>query len=122
LNYSFKIFSKVLTIRLENVSQRLVPKEQSAFIRGRYILESMVIAHEIIHFIHKSKEPGVIHKLYYEKAYNRVNIDFLFEILETRDFESRWICWVRSVVLGGSVSVLANGEESSTFKTGKGLR
>jgi hypothetical protein len=26
------------------------------------------------------------------------------------------------VVLGGSVSVLANGEESETFKTGKGLR
>jgi hypothetical protein len=99
LNCSFKIFSKVLTIRLENVSQRLVAKEQSAFIRGRYILESMVIAHVIIHFIHKSKEPGVILKLYYEKAYNRVNIDFLFEILETRDFESRWICWVRSVVL-----------------------
>jgi hypothetical protein len=26
------------------------------------------------------------------------------------------------VVLGGSVSVMANGEESNTFKTGKGLR
>jgi hypothetical protein len=122
LNYSFKIFSKVLTVRLERVSQRLVAKEQSAFIRGMYILESVVIAHEIVHSIHKSKDPGVILKLDYEKAYDRVNIDFLLDILETRGFGSRWIGWIRSVVVGGSMSVLVNGEESNTFKTGKGLR
>jgi hypothetical protein len=81
LNCSYKIFSKVVTIRLEKVSQRLVAKEQSVFIRGRYILGSVVIVHEIVHSIHKSKEPGVILKLDYEKAYNRVNIDFLLEIL-----------------------------------------
>jgi hypothetical protein len=34
LNCSFKIFSKLLTIRLESVCQRLVTKEQNAFIRG----------------------------------------------------------------------------------------
>jgi hypothetical protein len=64
----------------------------------------------------------VILKLDYEKAYDRVNIDFLLEILETRGFGSKWIGWIRSVVIGGSVSILENGEESNTFKTGKGLR
>jgi hypothetical protein len=122
LNCSYKIFSNVLTIRLEKISQRLVSREQSAFIRGRYILESVVIAHEIVHSVHKSKEPRVILKLDYEKAYDRVNIDFLLEILETRGFGSKWIGWIRSVVIGGSVSILENGEESNTFKTGKGLR
>jgi hypothetical protein len=84
LNCSFKIFSKVLTIRLEKVCQRLIAKEQSAFIRGRYILESVVIAHEVLHSIHKSKTPGVVLKLDYEKAYDRVNLDFLFESLKLR--------------------------------------
>jgi hypothetical protein len=42
------------------------------FIRGRYILESMVVAHEVVHTIHKSKDPGVVIKLDYEKAYNKV--------------------------------------------------
>jgi hypothetical protein len=45
LNCSFKMFSKLLTLRLERVCQRLVAKEQSAFIRGRFILESVVVAH-----------------------------------------------------------------------------
>jgi hypothetical protein len=91
LNCSFKIFSKVLTLRLEKVSQRLVSKEQSAFIHGRYILKSVVVAHEIVHSIHRSKTPGVILKLDYEKAYDRVNIDFLVEILRLRGFGDKWI-------------------------------
>jgi hypothetical protein len=122
LNCSFRIFIKVLTIRLEKVSQRLVAKEHSAFIRGRYNLESVVIAYEVLHSIHKVKTPEVILKLDYEKAYDRVNLDFLFEALKLRGFRDKWLSWVRKIVLGGSVSVLANGEESNTFKTSKGLR
>lgn len=39
-NCSFKIFSRVLTDRLGKVCQRLIADEQTAFIKGRYILES----------------------------------------------------------------------------------
>jgi hypothetical protein len=58
----------------------------------------------------------------YEKAYDRVNLDFLMEVLVARGFGERMIGWIRSIVVRGSISVLANGEESATFKTGKGLR
>jgi hypothetical protein len=89
---------------------------------GDIYLESVVIAYEIVHSIHKTKTPGVVIKLDYEKAYDRVNIDFLMEILSSRGFGDRWMKWIKSVVVGGSISVMANGEESQTFKTGKGLR
>lgn len=36
------------------VVQRIVNKSQSAFIKGRYTLESVVVAHEVVHSIHKS--------------------------------------------------------------------
>jgi hypothetical protein len=63
----------VLANRFGRVSQRLISANQSAFIKGRYILESVVVAHEIVHSIHKSKEPGVILKLDYKKTYERVS-------------------------------------------------
>jgi hypothetical protein len=50
-----------------------------------------LVAHEVVHNIHKGIKPGVILKLDYEKAYDRVNIDFLFEILTTRGFSRKWI-------------------------------
>ena len=88
INCSFKIFSKALTMRLGKVIDRLVSPQPSAFIQGRYILESVVIAHELVHSVHKDKEPGCIIKLDYEKAYDRVSWEFLFEILESRCFNS----------------------------------
>ena len=67
-------------------------------------------------------KPGLILKLDYEKAYDRVSWDFLFEILETRGFSPTWVRWIDKLVRGGSVGVSLNGEESCFFKTGKGLR
>jgi hypothetical protein len=82
-----------------------------------------VVANEIVHGVHKSNQPGVVLKLDYEKAYDRVNLDFLFEILASRGFHHIWIRLIESVVRGGSVGVTLNGQDSSSFfKTGKGLK
>ena len=111
LNCSFKMFSKLLTNRLG-----------SAFIKGRYILESVVVAHEIVHSLHESKDKGVVLKLDYEKAYDRASWEFLFKVLETRGFSTKWTQWIKQLVTGGSLGILVNGEESPYFKPGKGLR
>jgi hypothetical protein len=51
-----------------------------------------------------------------------VNLDILFEILQTRGFSDRWVGWIKNIVKGGSVGVTLNGNDNSFFKTGKGLR
>jgi hypothetical protein len=51
----------------------------------------------------------VIIKLYYEKDYDRVNIDFVMEILKLRGFGDRFLKWIRCLDVGGSVSVTTNG-------------
>jgi len=43
-------------------------------------------------------------------------------MLEARGFDPVWINWIRQVVVGGSLGIMVNGEESSFFKPGKGLR
>jgi hypothetical protein len=107
---------------LGKIAGRIILNNQSAFIKGRYILESVVTAHEIVHSVSKEKKHGIILKLDYEKAYDRVNLDFLFDILKARNFNPTWINWMKKILIGGSVGVNLNGEESSFFKTGKGLR
>jgi hypothetical protein len=119
---SFKFFAKTLNNRLEVICNRLLAPNQTDFVKGRFILESVVPTHEIIHKVVKSKEKGVILKLDYEKAYDRVRCQFLEEMLVSRCFGSKWIAWVLSMVKGGSISIRINDENSAYFKPGKGLR
>lgn len=59
-NCSFKIFAQACTNRLSRCADRLISTNQTAFIRGRFILESIVSSHEIIHELHRKKESVVI--------------------------------------------------------------
>jgi hypothetical protein len=79
------------------------------------------VAHEIVHSINASNQPGVVLKLDYEKAYDRVNWDFLFEVLRSRNFSPICINWFEQLVKGGSVGVNLKGEESSFFSPVKGV-
>jgi hypothetical protein len=81
-----------------------------------------VVAHEIIHEIARKKESGIILKLDYEKAYDRVNWAFLLEVLKTRGFSEKWTSWVMKLTHGGSVCVRLNDENDPYFNVGKGLR
>jgi hypothetical protein len=107
---------------MSKLADRLISTNQSAFIRGRYILESVVTAHEIIHDVHKNKEDGLILKLDYEKAYDKVSIEFLEEMLKQRGFSQKWLDKIRCLLLKGSVGIQINDQNSNFFETGKGLR
>jgi hypothetical protein len=115
INCNIKIFSKALNNRLENLCDRLLAPNQTAFIRGRYILESVVLAHEIVHEAVKGGQKGLVLKLDYEKTYDRVDWLFLEELLQSRGFGNRWIAWIKSLVKGGSISIRMNDVNSTYF-------
>jgi hypothetical protein len=122
LNCSFKIFTKAVTNRYAKIMNRLISQCQSAFIRGRFILESVVTAHEVIHEIHSKKEQGLVFKIDYEKAYDKVNLDFLYEVLSARGFSTKFIGMIRQITQNGSIGVKVNEVEGEFFLTGKGVR
>jgi hypothetical protein len=77
LNVSFKIFTKAMTNRIALVAQKIIRPSQTAFMRGRNIMDGAVILHETIHEMHRKKVDGVILKLDFEKAYDKINWSFL---------------------------------------------
>jgi hypothetical protein len=122
INCSFKIFAKTMNNILEQIANRLLAPNQSAFVKGRYILKSVVATHELIHGAIRSKTKGLVLKLDYEKAYDRVSWQFLEELLTTRGSGSRWVNWIMSLVKNGSICVRLNDRNEPFFKPGKGLR
>jgi mannosylglycoprotein endo-beta-mannosidase len=76
LNVSFKIFTKVATIRLNSVADHVIRPSQTAFMQGRNILDGVVFLHETVHELHRKKLNGVILKIDFEKAYDKVKWPF----------------------------------------------
>jgi hypothetical protein len=77
LNVCFKIFTKVIVNRLSLVVSKVIGPSQSAFLPGRNILEGVVVLHETLHELRRKKQKGIILKLDFEKAYDKVNWAFL---------------------------------------------
>jgi hypothetical protein len=72
LNVGYKWFTKVLTNRLVPIAQKRIRKNQTSFVKGKNILEGVVVLHEVLHEMRKSKRRGLILKINFEKAYDRV--------------------------------------------------
>jgi hypothetical protein len=66
---------------LTGIATKLINPSQTTFILGRNIMEGVVMLHETIHEIHRKKMSGVILKLDFEKAYDKINWNFLQQTL-----------------------------------------
>ena len=76
------------------MAARMILNTQSAFLKDCNIMNGVLALHEILHETKKNKEVGVILKLDFEKAYDKVNWAFLFGILKLSDFSNIWCSWI----------------------------
>jgi len=81
-----------------------------------------VVIHEVVHELARKKQSGIVLKLDFEKAYDKVSWPFLKEVMEKKVFCERWIDWIMKAVCGGRVAVNLNGELGHYFRSYKGLR
>jgi hypothetical protein len=90
--------------------------------QGRNILDGVVVLHETVHELHTKKLDGVILKLDFEKAYDKVNWSFLHQTLRMKGFSPEWRSLINNFVHGGSVAIRVNDDTGRFFQTRKGLR
>ncbi|XP_074318879.1 uncharacterized protein LOC141655711 [Silene latifolia] len=122
-NLIYKVISKLLCNRLATVLPDIIHENQGAFIKGRSIIENVLICQDIIHlYSRKAVTPRCLFKIDLQKAYDTVEWDFVEQMLHGLKFPSHFIQLVMQCVRSTSFTLSLNGNNFGYFKGQKGLR
>jgi hypothetical protein len=80
-NCNLKVIFKAITNRISSISNRIIASNQTAFIKGRFMMESLVATQKLIHAAHSRGDGALVLKFYYQKAYGRIDWYVLDEML-----------------------------------------
>jgi hypothetical protein len=116
------LIAKVLAARLAKVMNPIVVSTQSAFIKGRGLVDGVVVVNEVVDLAKKVGKECLILKVDFEKAYDSVDWGFLEYMLRRFGFGGKWIGWIRACVFAGNLSVLVNGSPASEINIQRGLK
>ena len=99
LNTDYKLASKVITERLKRVMQSIVHKDQTCGVVGRSIFSNLQLIRDMLDMIDKTNETGILVTLDQEKAFDRVDHNFLTRVLFKFGFGPSFRGWVGGFVL-----------------------
>nr|KYP72270.1 Transposon TX1 uncharacterized [Cajanus cajan] len=86
----YKVLAKVLANRMKKVIGKVIYESQSSFFKGRLILDSVLIANEILEEAKRKKKQCLLFKVDFEKAYDSVNWEYIFFVMEKMRFPISW--------------------------------
>ena len=122
LNTDYKIFTKALAGRLEKHIPSVIHSDQSGFIKGRYIGESVRFIEDLIlKFDYENKE-GIILQLDFEKAFDSIEWEFMFEVLRKVNLGDQFISYVKCCYTDIYSCINNNGFTTKWFELGRGVR
>ena len=121
LNYDFKLYAKCIANRLEMVIDQLVGKQQTGFVKGRKIMFNIRRTAEIISYMNKSNQPGIIAMIDFEKCFDRIDHDSISGVFKYFNFGTNFTNMVMLLYRKFLLCTCNNGYVSQFFEKCRGI-
>ena len=115
LNVDYKILTRVLALRLQNVLPTLTHPDQKGFIRGRDGKENVLDTYSMISLAEELSSNHVLVLLDITKAFDSVSHNFIQEILHAYGMPPSFINWVKTIYARKEIRMINNGYMSTPF-------
>jgi ribonuclease HI/exonuclease III len=122
LNTDYKILTKVIATRLGMIAPRIIHKNQAGFIPGRGIYDHTKLSHLVTEYCELENINGCIMALDQEKAYDKIDHEYLWKVLETYGFPKNFIKRVQNIYQYGKTAVMVNGTQGKPIEINRGVR
>ena len=122
LNVDYKLASRVLAGHLMKVIHLVVSRDQTCGVLGRFIGENVALLRDVVDHATLSNTPVAVLSLDQEKAFDRVDWQFMISTLSRMGFGPSFLRWVRLLYTGVQSCVNVNGYLSSFFDLSRGVR
>ena len=121
INTDVKILSKALTTRLKYVLPTIIHKTQTA-VDGRQIDHTVHLLRDLIDLANKENLDAAFIFLDQEKAFDRVDHDFLYRTMSAFGIGDNFIHWVRQIYSTAVTRVKLNGFLTGPIPLMRGVR
>lgn len=122
LNVDYKICSKTLANRLSIVLPSIIHEDRTCSVPGRTIFENLSLLREILDYVNITDETGVLLNLDQEKAFDRVDRNFLLNTLKRFGFGPVFQWWISTLYCNAKMKVLVNGFLTDDIPLERGVR
>ena len=100
----------------------IIHTDQKGCVKNRYIGENIRLIEDIIHNIENDNADSIILLQDQEKAFDRVEWDWLFSTLRYFGFGEKFIGWLVTLYKNAKSSIMTNGLQSAYFDITRGIR
>ncbi len=114
LNSDYKVLSKLIALRLENVTPKIIKNRQGA--------DNVRRLFHVIDAAQKREHPMMIVSMDAEKAFDRIEPNFLTCTLRAMNFGDTFIQYIKTLFTDPKAQIVTNGVLSDAFSLSRGCR
>lgn len=115
LNSDYKIFAKVLAVRLKMMLPQLIDQDQTGFMQNRYIGSNIRRTLDIINITDLENIPGMIISVDMEKAFDTLEWSAIHRSFQYFNISEQFFNWVMIALRDMKCCTVNNGWNSQLF-------
>ena len=118
----YKLYSKILALRLQTVIKKIIHVNQVGYIPGRSISDHIRVIDDIINFSDINNVPGILTSLDFKKAFDTVSKSSIIATMKKFGFGPNFLRYVETILNDTEATVKNGGWFSQWFRTTRGVR